>query len=165
MKEVHYMEAAKEISEKYSSNGGFLVVKTGEKRNTMTVSWWNIGYIWARPVLTVAVRKTRYTFALIEASEDFCLSIPLPDMPKELAGAGAQSGRDIDKFEELHLPLADAQRVNSPIIDVPGFHYECRILLRSPMDPAGMNDELEAFYPEKDYHTMYFGEILSCYRL
>jgi hypothetical protein len=55
--------------------------------------------------------------------------------------------------------------VGSPIIAVPGLHYECQIVYTSAMGPAHLSPELEQeFYAAKDYHTLYFGEIVDCYR-
>jgi len=31
------------------------------------------------------------------------------------------------------------------------------------MDNAQLDNPLEELYPKKDYHTLYFGEILACY--
>ena len=31
------------------------------------------------------------------------------------------------------------------------------------MDPKFLDKECEGLYPQKDYHTLYFGEILACY--
>jgi hypothetical protein len=30
------------------------------------------------------------------------------------------------------------------------------------MDPKFLANDLEALYPAKDYHTLYFGEITAC---
>ena len=36
---------------------------------------------------------------------------------------------------------------------------------KSAMDPTFLNrDYVTALYPEKDYHTLYFGEIVDCNR-
>ncbi len=44
-----------------------------------------------------------------------------------------------------------------------GVHYECRVVLRSAMQPERLAPDLDYIYPAKDYHTLYYGEILSCY--
>ena len=49
-------------------------------------------------------------------------------------------------------------------IKVTGIHYECKIVYRSAMNPARLDKNCDkAIYPQKDYHTHYFGEILACY--
>jgi hypothetical protein len=32
------------------------------------------------------------------------------------------------------------------------------------MDPTMMDKALDDLYPKKDYHTLYFGEIVACYQ-
>ncbi len=165
MNQLNYMEAAEKVTAKFTRNGGFLTVQTQNQLNTMTISWWNVGFMWQRPVLTVAVRPTRHTFGLIQKAQDFTVSIPVPDLPQALSLCGATSGRDQNKFEAAHLATSPAQQTISPIIQVPGVHFECRIVLRTAMDHHQMAQELEPFYPQKDYHTLFFGEILACYEI
>ena len=76
---------------------------------------------------------------------------------------GTKSGRDVNKYEVLDLKTVSSQQVASPIIDVPGLHLECKIVYKSAMDPALLTPEYAGLYPQKDYHTLYFGEIKACY--
>jgi len=39
------------------------------------------------------------------------------------------------------------------------------VIADETMNPEYLIDEYEKIYPEKDYHTLYFGEILACYDL
>jgi flavin reductase (DIM6/NTAB) family NADH-FMN oxidoreductase RutF len=144
--------------------GAFLTVKAGDKLNTMAIGWATIGYVWQRPILMVAVRKTRHTFSLIEKAADFTVSIPLDETMRDAVNyCGAKSGRDVDKFKECKLELAKARQVITPLIKMAGLHFECKIVLKAPMDPAVMHKDLEKIYSQKDYHTLYFGEIKECY--
>jgi flavin reductase (DIM6/NTAB) family NADH-FMN oxidoreductase RutF len=147
-------------------DGAFLTVKAEDALNTMTIGWATIGYLWNKPIMMVAVRLIRHTFGIIERADDFTVSIPSMDMARELDYCGTRSGRDVDKFEACGLPVAPAQRVRSPIIGVPGLHYECQIVYKTAMGPAHLSPELgQALYAAEDYHTLYFGEIVDCYRL
>jgi hypothetical protein len=56
-----------------------------------------------------------------------------------------------------------SQKTVTPIINTPGFHFECKIVFKAPMDPTHLAAEYDTIYPQKDYHTLYFGEILDCY--
>jgi len=110
--------------------------------------------------------KILWTFSIIETAEDFTVSIPSSDMKKEIMFCGTKSGRDYNKFKECNLQTSDSQKVVTPIIKVPGLHYECKIVYKSAMDPGYLNRDYDtALYPEKDYHTLYFGEILDCYEI
>ena len=62
------------------------------------------------------------------------------------------------------LETTKGRQVASPIIKTAGRHYECRIVYRSAMDPSRFDKDYDsALYPKKDYHTLYFGEIVGCY--
>ncbi len=162
MKKVDYMAVADEAMAKIKM-GVFLTVKAGDRLNTMTIGWATIGFCWQKPVFMIMVRNSRHTFSIIEDAADFTVSIPSLDMKNAIMYCGTQSGSAVDKFKELGLETRDAQQTVSPIIDVPGLHYECRIVHKSAIDPQFLDTAYQEFYPEKDYHTLYFGEILDCY--
>lgn len=158
-----YLENADQMMEKIKK-GAFLTVLAEGKVNTMTIGWATIGYIWQRPVLMIAVRDSRHTFSLLEKTDNFTVTIPAQGTFHDaIMTCGTKSGRDIDKFKECSLQQKAAQLVQSPIIDIPGNHYECRIVYKSAMDNTFLDTDLEKLYPKKDYHTLYFGEILACY--
>ena len=163
MKDVDYMSVAEGSINKIRE-GAFLTVKSGNALNTMTIGWATFGVVWSKPIMMVAVRSSRHTFGIIEAAKDFTVTIPAGGMEKELAFCGSKSGRYGDKFKECNLETADGRRVTSPVIRTPGRHYECRIVYKSALDPAHLDKGYDSsLYPKKDYHTLYFGEILACY--
>jgi flavin reductase (DIM6/NTAB) family NADH-FMN oxidoreductase RutF len=143
--------------------GAFLTVAAGDAVNTMTIGWAAIGYMWRNPILTVAVRDSRFTFTLIEKADDFTVTVPGNDYRKEIMFCGTRSGRDVNKFDACHLSTAQSRHVKSPIIDVAGLHFECRLVFKGAMDPAQLVDDYQHLYPERDYHTLYYGEIKACY--
>ena len=164
MLERGYLEQADKVMERIQK-GAFLTVKAGNQTNTMTIGWATIGYIWQRPVFMIAVRDSRHTFTLLEKTDDFTVTIPAGDgQNKALAFCGTKSGRDFDKFKECELRQKKAKTTASPIIDIPAIHYECKIVYKSAMDNTFLDAGLEKLYPAKDYHTLYFGEILACYQ-
>jgi flavin reductase (DIM6/NTAB) family NADH-FMN oxidoreductase RutF len=163
MKDLNYMNIAEEAISKIKK-GAFLTVKAADALNTMAIGWATFGFIWQKPVMMVAVRSTRHTFGIIEKAQDFTVTIPSGDMSKATAFCGTKSGRDVDKFKMCNLETADGRNVASPIIKVPGIHYECKIVYKSAMNPEHLDKNYDkSIYPKKDYHTLYFGEILACY--
>ena len=72
MKERDYMGQADKLMERIK-RGAFLTVKADDVVNTMTIGWATIGYIWQRPVFMVAVRDSRYTFTLLEKTDNLPL--------------------------------------------------------------------------------------------
>ena len=165
MKDLNYMAVADEAMRKIK-RGAFLTAKAEDALNTMTIGWATVGFIWQKPILMVAVRDSRHTFGIMEKATDFTVTIPSGNMLKETTFCGTKSGRDVDKFKECHLKTAAGRKVSSPVIDVPGIQYECKIVFKAPMDPALLDKDYDtAMYPQKDYHTLYFGEVLACYEI
>jgi flavin reductase (DIM6/NTAB) family NADH-FMN oxidoreductase RutF len=162
MKQVDYMAVAERAMAQIKK-GAFLTVRVDDQVNTMTIGWATIGFCWRKPVFMVAVRDSRHTFSLIENAPDFTVSVPAEHMKDEIMYCGTKSGKDVDKFSALNLGTMDGRQVLSPVIDIAGTHFECRIVYKSAMNPGFMVTEFEKLYPEKDYHTLYFGEIVACY--
>lgn len=165
MKEIHWMEGMVETVERLSHGGVFLSVG-GERPNTMTIGWGWLGYCWKKPTFVAVVRPQRHTYGLLKRAGEFTVSVPTQRaMREELAFAGSKSGREIDKFAGHGLTALPAQKVGAPIIAECGLHYECRTLLVQDMTEAQMDGGIvNAIYPTRDFHTMFFGEIVACYR-
>lgn len=145
--------------------GAFLTVAVQDQVNTMTIGWGSLGYIWNKPIAMVAVRKSRYTFELIEKTDHFTISLPLEaNLKKELAGAGSKSGRDIDKFAVYNLKVKPGLKVTSPVIEQCDLFYECRIIYKQALDPDHLDPQIKsAYYAQDDFHVLYYGEILASY--
>lgn len=70
----------------------------------MTIGWGGITFFWGKPIFIVPVRQSRYTFQLIDKAQEFTVSVPLEvDMRKALAYCGKNSGRDVNKYNEIGL--------------------------------------------------------------
>jgi len=164
MKHLDYMAVANKIMTQIKK-GAFLTVKAEAQLNTMTIGWATVGIVWSKPIMMVAVRNSRHTFGIIEKATDFTVAFPGDGMKKELTFCGTKSGRTYDKFKECGLKTGAAQKTLSPIIQVPGIHFECKIVYKSAMDAEFMDAGYKPLYPENDFHTLYFGEILECYEI
>jgi flavin reductase (DIM6/NTAB) family NADH-FMN oxidoreductase RutF len=163
MKKVNEFEIVPPIMKKIQE-GAFLTVTAKSQTNVMTIGWALVGILWTKSVIMVAVRNSRHTFGLMEDADSFTVNVPMKDMQKELEFCGTMSGRAVDKFKECRLATRKAKKVSSPVLDIPGYHYECRRLYKSALNPKMLDKELEYLYPKKDYHTLYFGEIVACYQ-
>jgi len=121
--------------------------------------------MWNKPVFTALVRYSRYTYEIIEKSQDFTVSFPLKGMlNKELGICGTKSGRDMDKIKNAKLTLKNGEVVNSPIIDDCELHIECKIVYKQAMDETFLDNEIKnKAYPDGDHHVMYYGEIVKAY--
>lgn len=161
---IKYNELSREMLEQLM-RGAFLTVKEGDRLNTMTIAWGSIGYMWNKPIFTVLVRYSRYTYDLIDRAEDFTVSLPLHgQLREELNFCGSKSGRDVDKINECKLKLKASNIVTSPVLEDCDLHFECKIVYKQPMDPSVLNEIIKnKMYPNDDYHMMYFGEIVASY--
>ncbi|WP_202709406.1 flavin reductase family protein [Sporosalibacterium faouarense] len=163
-KDINFNEYSTEMLEQLKK-GAFLTVKDGDKVNTMTIGWGNIGVVWGKPIFTVEVRYSRYTYELLENSKEFTVSIPLnKDLKEELGICGTKSGRDIDKFTECELTPEQGKVLSTPIVGECELHYECKVVYKQAMEPGTLSDEIkEKYYTNNDYHVLYYGEIVATY--
>ncbi len=163
--DVKYNELAKELLEQLPK-GAFLTVKDQDRLNTMIIGWGNVSFIWQKPIFLVMVRYSRHTYQLLENAKEFTVSIPInKDLRKAIAFCGTKSGRDYDKFKECNLTAEPGKVVDTPIIGECDLHYECRVVYQQAMEPALISEDIrKKMYAEGDYHVMYFGEIVACYK-
>ena len=161
MKEVSYNEYSKLVLDTLPK-GAFLTTSHAGKINSMTIGWGSIGVIWRIPIFMVMVRPSRHTWGLIEAAGEFTVSVPLQDMSKALGICGTKSGRDTDKLALAGLKTLPGQVLSTPVIAGAGLHYECKVVFKQAMNPPALDGTLsQECYPTGDFHTMYFGKILS----
>lgn len=164
MRELAWDAKMKEAVQGLIEQGAFLTTKVGDDQNTMAIGWGSIGYCWGKPVFTVVVRDSRYTYQLMEKAAEFTVSIPLTDaMKKEMEYCGTKSGKDVNKYVACNLTTIDGQVVQVPVIGGCDLYYECRILAKLRLEPEHLHESCDEWYPEKDYHTFYVGEIVACY--
>lgn len=130
--------------------------------NAMTVAWGSIGTMWHRPFVQVVVRPTRYTYDFMEKFSTFTLSAFDESHRQALQQMGSTSGRDGDKFAKAKLTPAASTAVAAPSVDEAELVLECRKIFYDDMRPEHfLDDEIDSLYPAKDYHRIYFGEIVA----
>ncbi len=162
--ENNYQQYAGTVMERLPQ-GAFLTTSENGKTNTMTIAWGNIGFMWKKPVFTIMVRQSRYTHQILEKNPVFSVSIPTDDTMKEALGiCGSKSGKDTDKITAAKLSLLAGKEIPVPVIDGCGLHFECKIIGRQDLKPGELHEaEDTAWYKEGDYHSLYYGEIITCY--
>ncbi len=132
---------------------------TAERCNTMTASWGGIGVIWGVNAATCYIRPHRYTKEFVDREDYFTLSFFTDKYKKALALCGSKSGRDIDKVKACGFTVQTA-RYGAPYFAEAELVLVCKKLFSQPLDSERMPDYVkERWYPEKDYHTMYIGEV------
>lgn len=140
-----------------------MLVTAGEPAsfNTMTASWGGLGVLWGKNVCFSVIRPVRYTYTFIERSDAYTLCFFEERYKDALTLCGTKSGRDTDKVAATGLtPALD----DGPIyFREARLVFQCRKLYFQDLIPANFKDRaLETFYPQKDYHRLYVGEITRC---
>lgn len=151
---------------------GVFLTARGDVWNPMTIGWAQFGVVWGKPMVTVLVRKSRFTYGLMEKTDAFTVSVPRAgDLKAELAFCGSKSGRDVDKEKTSGLTRLPARAGGADGVAECGVFFECRVMQKifsslDELDPAirakfyGSNQALA----DGDPHEVYFGEVLAAYR-
>ena len=136
----------------------------GGRFNSMTVGWGSVGTMWGRPFAQVVVRPIRYTYEFIERYDTFTLCAFPQRYRRALNLLGTKSGRDGDKIAEAGLTPVASTQVAAPGFAEAELILECRKIYWDDMEPNRFLDPtIEGNYPNKDYHRIYFGQILAIY--
>ncbi|MEG0377635.1 MAG: flavin reductase family protein [Eubacterium sp.] len=129
------------------------------KVNTMTAGWGGLGVMWGKEVAFIVIRESRFTKEFVDAADCFSLTFFEEYYKKELGYLGKVSGRDEDKISKSGLTLL---KDNAPYFKEGNLAFICKKLYRKDLDKDGFTDNLELdkkWYADKDYHTLYIGEI------
>ncbi len=114
------------------------------RRNIITISWTGICCS-EPPMLSIAVRKGRYSYDIIRRSGMFGMNIPNEDLTAAMDFCGNNSGRDIDKFGACDLTPTKGEVVGALLIK------ECPVSLEC----------LVKHFIELGSHTIFIAEIKS----
>jgi flavin reductase (DIM6/NTAB) family NADH-FMN oxidoreductase RutF len=92
----------------------------------VTLSW--AGIACSEPaMLTVAIRKSRFSHKLISETGEFVANMPTAQQLQIAEFCGTQSGAEVDKFQELNLTREKAEKVEAPMIAECPVNLECRV--------------------------------------
>ncbi len=129
-----------------------------DKFNTMTASWGFMGYLWERNVVATFIRPTRYTYQFAEEFDEFTLSFFDKKYKDALTLCGTVSGREKNKVKEAGLnPVFDE---NYTYFKEARLVFCCKKIYFQDLNEKNfLLPEINKFYPEKDYHRIYIGEI------
>lgn len=131
------------------------------KFNAMTVAWGSFGCLWNKPFAQIFVRPTRYTHSLTEEYPTFSLCAFSSEYHKALNMLGTISGRESKKMRDCGLTPIAANQIDAPVYEEAELVIECTRMYRDILKPEGFLDlSIEAHYSKKDYHQIYYGEIV-----
>lgn len=131
--------------------------------NTMTAAWGGFGVLWNKNVCWCVIRPVRYTYEFMERAECFTLSFFEEKYRGALDLCGNKSGREIDKAAAAGITPIPGKLTGTTAFAEARMILECRKIYFQDLEPGNfIEKEIDAHYPRKDYHRMYFGEIVNC---
>ncbi len=114
------------------------------KTNMMTAAW--VGTVCSDPVMvSVSVRPSRLTHDYIEETGEFVINLTNRKLAYATDWVGVKSGRDVDKWKEMHLTPLPSRHVKVPGIQESPVCLEC--VVRRKLELGS--------------HDMYVAEVLS----
>lgn len=132
--------------------------------NSMTVGWGSFGVMWNMPFAQVVVRPGRYTYEFLERYDTFTLCALDKKDEAALKILGSRSGRDTDKIAEAGLTPMASTKIAAPGFEEARLIIELRKIYWDDLSPAHfLNPSIEENYPGKDYHRVFYGEILAIF--
>ena len=115
-----------------------------ENYNIITIGW--TGTVCSDPPMCyISVRHERYSYDIIKRTGEFVINLTTVDLARITDWCGVRSGRDYNKFKEMHLTPQQGQLVKAPLIGESPLNIECRV---RDIRPLGS-------------HDMFIGQVVS----
>ena len=96
------------------------------RQNVFTVAW--TGTVCSDPAMvSISVRPQRYSYHMIEETGEFVINLTTAKLAYATDYCGVRSGRDVDKFKEMHLTALPAEKVSAPLIAESPVNIECKV--------------------------------------
>lgn len=97
--------------------------------NVFTVAW--AGTVCSDPAMvSISVRPERHSYHMILETGEFVINLTTKELAFATDYCGVKSGKDIDKFKEMHLTPIPADKVSPPLIKESPVNIECRVTQR-----------------------------------
>ena len=107
-----------------------------ENYNIITIGW--TGTVCSDPPMCyISVRHERYSYDIIKRTGEFVINLTTVDLARITDWCGVRSGRDYNKFKEMHLTPQQGQLVKAPLIGESPLNIECRV---HDIRPLGSHD-------------------------
>lgn len=122
------------------------------RNNIITVAW--TGTVCTNPAMVyISVRPQRYSYDLLRDSGEFVINLTTEKLLRAADWCGVKSGRDTDKWKEMHLTPGRASRLDwAPVIEEAPVNIECRVTEVKELGSHHMFlARVEAVQADKDY--------------
>jgi flavin reductase (DIM6/NTAB) family NADH-FMN oxidoreductase RutF len=135
---------------------------TAGRFNAITVGWGSLGVMWGMPFVQVVVRPVRYTYEFMEQYDTFTVCAFPGQYSQALQLLGTKSGREGDKITESGLTPTPSTRIAAPSYAQAELVLECKKIYWDDMNKDHfIHPRIIKKYPFKDYHRIYYGEIVA----
>lgn len=112
-------------------------MRPGERPNIITVAW--AGTVCSAPaMLSISVRKERYSHSIIEETGEFAVNLVNKELTFATDYCGVRSGRDVDKFREKKLTEQPSRYISAPGIAESPLILECKVKQQIPLGTHDM---------------------------
>ncbi len=97
-----------------------------EKANIITVAW--AGTVCSDPpMVSISIRPERFSHDIIMESGEFVVNLVTEDLVRACDWCGVRSGREYDKFREMHLTEYCSEFLHAPAIAESPVNLYCRV--------------------------------------
>lgn len=133
--------------------------------NLMTIAWGTLGELWNRPVVTVYVSTSRYTYEFMEKNDYFTITHFPAAMREKLQYLGTASGRDENKVKGADLTV-EFTKLGNPIFAEADLAIECKKIYAEQFKADLMPVEQRQWYDDRGIglHVVYVGEIVNVWK-
>lgn len=147
-------------------NKNWAILVSGDRNpNPMTISWGGFGTLYSKPVVTVYVRPTRYSYGLMMEHNEFTINFLPTKMKNAYDICGSLSGRDCDKWAEAKIHKAKSSLIKTPFVEEATLAFECRTIVKVPFKKESfLAEEIFNFYEKEDFHSVFIGEVLKIHK-
>lgn len=162
--EINVKELNGNVFEMIGDQWMLITAKKDGKINTMTASWGAMGIMWGKNVATAYIRPQRYTKEFVDSADVFTLSFFGGEQKKAMGHLGSVSGRtEPDKIDRAGLHVTEVE--GYPTFEEATLTLVCKKLYVQEMKPECFlgTEEIERWYPDKDFHYMYMAEIIKAF--
>lgn len=129
--------------------------REGERPDIITIGW--TGTVCSDPAMvSISVRPSRYSHDLIQESGEFVVNLVPQALVRAADWCGVRSGRDYDKFQEMHLTEETAAKLKTaPLIAECPVNIECTV---TQVIPLGSHDMFLGKVEAVDVDAKYLDE-------
>lgn len=111
--------------------------RPGERPNIITIAWTGTACS-DPPMVFISVRPSRYSYSILKDTGEFVINLTTKRLARAADFCGVKSGRDVDKFQAMHLTPGRSKTVQAPCIAESPVNIECRVRQILPLGTHDM---------------------------